>query len=97
MNDVGILMPPHRHSGIRIINEHPTHNVEAALEANCAALITLESLRARAAHGGLDTETADQDLSAAIEAVRQAIADLRLSSRFGVTVLTLGFVLDGVF
>jgi hypothetical protein len=59
-------------------------------------LITLESLRARTAQGAVDGETADQDLSAAIEALRQAIAHLRVSSRFGRTVFTLGFVLDGV-
>src|SRR5205814_916485 len=80
-------------SGIRIITQHPTNNVDAALEANCAVLIMLESLRARAAQPRFDVAIADQDLSAAINALRQAIAHLRSSRRFGATMLTLGLVL----
>lgn len=62
------------------ISEPATDHLEIALEATCAALITLEALRLRAARPGFDASSIGRDLAAAAESLRDAIEHLRRSS-----------------
>ncbi len=64
----------------------PAH-IKTALEAGCGALITLESVHARAGDG------IAEDLRQAIDSLRLAIAELRSASSHGPTVLPGEFVL----
>ncbi len=52
---------------------------EAALQASCATLITLEVIRERVASLRGETAEADADIGNAIEALQVAIRELRLS------------------
>lgn len=67
--------------------------LRTALEESCAALIALESTRARMTDSSVDPSGVQQ-LGRAIESLRQAIAQLRMASATEATVLALDFVLE---
>jgi hypothetical protein len=69
--------------------------VEAALEASCGALVTLESISPRAADGAGGTDTTQRHLGRAISALRDAIEELRLAQSNGSSAPAMGFVLEG--
>ena len=62
-------------------SRHAAAHIQTALEASCGALITLESIRARA--GDEATEDLRRPIQQAIESLRQAIAELRSASGRG--------------
>jgi hypothetical protein len=69
--------------------------VEAALEASCAALVTLESINPGAADGTSDIDATQRHVGLAISALRDAIEELRLAQSDGSSALAIGFVLKG--
>jgi hypothetical protein len=68
--------------------------IEAALEASCGALITLESLSSGAAERA-GTDPAQDPLGRAISSLREVIDALRLAQCDASDALALGFVLEG--
>jgi hypothetical protein len=78
------------------IPEVPADHIEVALEASCAALMTLESLRARVARPEARAADMDRDLAAATDALRRAIDHLRASSSLSAGLLALGCVFDSL-
>jgi hypothetical protein len=69
--------------------------IEAALEASCGALVTLESITPGAAKGPKDIDTTQRHLGLAVSALRDAIEELRLAQSNGSSALAIGFVLKG--
>jgi hypothetical protein len=69
--------------------------IEAALEASCGALITLESLGCGATDGVGDTNGLQEHIGRAIRALRTTIDELRAAQSDGAGALALGFVLKG--
>ena len=67
----------------------PEH-IQAALEATCDALLALQVVRARA--GARAEADVEPELSQAIDAVREAIGELRSACPGDASVMTLGFV-----
>lgn len=76
-----------------------TDHLQTALEAGCDALITLQALSSRisllAGSGGVvDAGRTSLQLTHAIDALRAAIAELRLARDTELSGLALGFVLS---
>jgi hypothetical protein len=69
--------------------------IEAALEASCGALVTLESINAGAVDGLHDIDGTQRHLGLAIGSLREAIEELRLAQSKGSSALAIGFVLKG--
>jgi len=70
--------------------------IEAALEASCGALVTLESINPGAADDDLSGPAGMQrHLGQAITNLRDAIQELRLAQSNGSSALAIGFVLNG--
>lgn len=67
--------------------------LDAALEAACASLVTLESTRIGMRGEGRDTSVAQAQVEDAIVALRQAIADLRGLDDGDTSMFAFGFVL----
>lgn len=68
-------------------------HVEAALEAACAALLTLQSMDVLASNGETDGER--EHVADAVLSLRHAINELREAETRGQSGLALGFVLAG--
>ena len=66
-------------------------HIQTAIEASCGALITLESLHARAGAGAV--EDLRRPIQQAIESLRQTITELRSASDDGTRMPPGGFVL----
>ena len=64
-------------------------HLEAALEASCASLIALESIRDQA----VDARPVHDQITRAVESVRAAIADLRAVHDSDTSMFAFGFVL----
>jgi hypothetical protein len=73
--------------------EHDHDPVEAALEASCGALITLEAIHCTAAAVGQPSGL-DAHLALAARSLREAIDELRLAHSNHATGVAIGFVLD---
>jgi hypothetical protein len=71
--------------------DHPqtSDHLEAALEASCDTLVTLQLIRSR---GGDDVGGAEGHVTRAIRSLRRAIAELRLAGAQDANALALGFV-----
>jgi len=67
------------------------NRIEAALEATCGALITLEALGGDAS----DFDAMQQHVAGAVHSLREAIEELRSAQNNGANELALGFVLNG--
>jgi hypothetical protein len=67
--------------------------VDAALQASCDLLMTLQSLRVSALGSGLAASGDLVHVQRAVESVHRAIEELRLTRRGGVTPAVLGFVM----
>ena len=83
--DPGMIDPHH--------NSHPPDRLEAALEASCGTLITLESILASTAFAPADSRDVQPQLCGAIESLRRAIVELRLLRAEGSWLPALDFVL----
>lgn len=68
--------------------------IEAALEAACGALITLESISPGASRGLDDADEMQRHVGLAIRSLRQAIEELRLAQSNGSSALAIEFVLN---
>ena len=68
-----------------------TDRIEAALEASCAALVTLESL----SFGAGEPSGRQERVVTAIRSLRHAIEQLRWAQSDHADELALGFVLNG--
>ena len=66
--------------------------IEAALEASCGALITLESLNCRAHQAGGKADGMQDHIAHATRSLREAIESLRAAQSDGTDALALGFV-----
>jgi hypothetical protein len=69
--------------------------IEAALEASCGALVTLESIKPGPADGLRDADRMQAHVGLAIASLRGAIEELRLAQSNGSSALAVGFVLKG--
>ncbi len=69
--------------------------IEAALEASCGALVTLESINSDAASGSDDRDGTAGHVGLAIRSLRTVIEELRLAQNNGACLLAIGFVLKG--
>jgi hypothetical protein len=69
----------------------PINHVEAALDASCGALVTLESFCPDPLQVGSGVQ---QHVRCALRALREAIAELRLAEAKDSSGLALGFVLE---
>jgi hypothetical protein len=69
--------------------------IEAALEASCGALVTLESIPSDAVDGSDDPDGMRGHVGLAIRSLRGAIEELRLAQNNGAYALAIGFVLQG--
>ena len=69
--------------------------IEAALEASCGALVTLESINPGAADALRDVDGMRGHVGLAIRSLRRAIEELRLAQSNGSSALAIGFVLKG--
>lgn len=67
--------------------------IEAALEASCGALITLESLNCRATGSTDEADGMQEHIGQATRSLREAIESLRAAQSDGADALALGFVL----
>lgn len=67
--------------------------LETALEATCAALMTLESARLGAHDGARDTSSAQAQIRIAITSLREAISAMRDLHDAETSMLAFGFVL----
>jgi hypothetical protein len=68
-------------------------DVDAALDASCAALIMLQSLCLSTRSPGLSTSGDLVHVQRAIESVHRAIEELRLTRRGGASPAVFGFVM----
>jgi hypothetical protein len=68
--------------------------LEETLQAGCAALIALESARARAGEPGSDIDMVEAEINRMIAGLRESIAELRALSGERTSVVADGFVLD---
>lgn len=81
--------------------EHPRDylpaldRIEAALEASCGALVTLESINSGVADRVSDVDAAQGHVRLAIRALRKVIEELRLAQNNGSSALAIGFVMKG--
>jgi hypothetical protein len=69
-----------------------TDHLHAVVEAVCAAIVTLEAVRADTSDAVLDVCSIHSRISAAVECLRQAVAELRAAMEEDPGVLALGFV-----
>jgi len=69
--------------------------IEAALEASCGALVTLESINPGAADDLTGVEGMQRHVGQAISYLRDAIEELRLAQSNGSSAIAIGFVLKG--
>ena len=69
------------------------HHLEAALEATCATLVTLESARLGNRDGTGDTYAAQCQVRDAIASLREGMAALRALHDVETSILAFGFVL----
>jgi hypothetical protein len=69
--------------------------IEAALEASCGALVTLESIKPGPADDLRGIDGTHGHLRLAIGSLREAIEELRLAQSKGSSALASGFVLEG--
>ena len=69
--------------------------IEAALDAACGALVTVDSITPGAGAGLSDTDGMQRHLGLAIRSLREAIAELRLARSNGSSALAIEFVLKG--
>ncbi len=69
--------------------------IEAALEASCAALVTLESINSVAGDGSDNGDSMGGHIGLAIGSLRNVIEELRLAQNNGACALAIGFVLKG--
>ena len=70
--------------------------IEAALEASCGALITLESLDSQATERATEANEMQEHIGRARRSLREAIDSLRAAqSDGGADAIALGFVLKG--
>jgi hypothetical protein len=69
--------------------------IEAALEASCGALVTLESINPDALEGPDNPVGMRGHVGQAIRSLRQTIEELRLAQNNGACALAIGFVLKG--
>ena len=67
--------------------------IEAALEASCGALITLESLGRGATRPAGKADGMQEPIAQAMRSLKQAIESLRAARTDGTGALALGFVL----
>ena len=67
--------------------------IEAALEASCGALITLESLNTRATAPAGEADGVRKHTGQAMRSLREAIESLRAAQSDGADALALGFVM----
>ena len=67
--------------------------IEAALEASCGALVTLESINSDAGDGSDDADGTRSHVGLAIRSLRDVIEELRLAQSNGACTLAIGFVL----
>jgi len=74
---------------------HTVDHVEAALEAACGALITLESAYPDVASGVYEVSSVHANVARAVHSLRHAIAELRHAHSSESSGLALGFVLKG--
>ena len=77
----------------RFHSRTPVDHYEAALEGGCDTLIMLQLLR-DAARSGREIGDLDAEISRAIDSLRRAIAELRLSDPTQRNAPVVGFVLD---
>jgi hypothetical protein len=69
--------------------------IEAALEASCGALVTLESIDPDAPDELEDPAGMRAHVGQAIRSLRHTIEELRLAQNNGACALAIGFVLNG--
>lgn len=69
------------------------HHLETALEASCAALVALETLRARMADVAPDICGAQSQIRQTVAALREAIGELRCGRDEYASAAAFGFVL----
>lgn len=69
--------------------------IEAALEASCGALVTLETIDAGRADGLSDVDGTQGHVRLAIRSLREVIEELRLAQSNGSSALANGFVMKG--
>jgi hypothetical protein len=69
--------------------------IEAALEASCGALVTLESINSVARDGSDEPDAMGGHVGLAIRSLRDVIEELRLAQSNGACALAIGFVLKG--
>ncbi len=68
--------------------------IEAALEASCGALVTLESINSEGGDGSDDPDGLRTHVGMAIRSLRNVIEELRLAQNNGACALAIGFVLN---
>jgi hypothetical protein len=68
-------------------------HVEAALEASCDALIALQLVRVLVAEDPVDLQAVHVQASEAVDCLRQAVDELRLTLTRDPSSVSLGFVL----
>jgi hypothetical protein len=68
-------------------------DVEAALDASCGALMTLQSMRMQAQDSAASALTEQVHVQHAIDSLRQAILELRMARRQVASAIALGFVI----
>lgn len=73
----------------------PNHlELEAALEACCGGLMTLQVARINLSNADVDLKEAEEDISRAIESLQRVIEQLRAAGAgAGAPTLALGFVI----
>jgi hypothetical protein len=69
-------------------------HIEAALEASCGALITLQSIRGAPTDRTYDADGMHAHVAQAVVSLREAIEELRSAQSSGTSGLALGFVLS---
>ena len=88
-------------SGFPVAMSHPSDlrpepdKLQAALEASCGALMTLQAIDRSAAAGAGEGHALHEHLVRAIESLRSAIAELRLAHDNQASMVGLGFVAEG--
>jgi len=68
-------------------------HIEAALDASCGALITLQSTRGAPTDRTYDADRMHAHVAQAVDSLREAIEELRSAQSRGMSGLALGFVL----
>jgi hypothetical protein len=83
---------------LAMTNPPPAHTTvdhyEAALEASCDTLITLQLLHASAEEASTPVAEVERHISRAIRSLRHAITELRLAHGERRNMLTMGFVVE---